>query len=131
MRKTVSLAVCLVMLHGTAAAHASEQDEAAFRTKLARGKAIAETHCSICHAVGLTDESPTRVNANTSFRRLYERFPIEMLETAAKTGTISGHDEMPAFDFTLADVEALLIYIDSLAPGKPRYVTPPPNVGPP
>lgn len=91
--------------------------------RLARGQALAETHCAKCHAVGLTDESPTWVNSNTAFRNLHERFPIPMLEEAARTGKISGHDEMPGFDFNLQDVEALLAYIDSLAPDKPGYVT--------
>ncbi len=89
---------------------------------LEKGRAIAEANCSPCHAVGLTDESPTRVNANTAFRILHERYPIPMLEEAAKTGSISGHDEMPGFDYSLEDARALLAYIDSLAPDKPGYV---------
>ncbi len=48
-----------------------------------------------------------------------------MLVDAAKTGIISGHDEMPGFDFTLEDAEALLAYIDSLAPDQPGYVSKP------
>lgn len=87
-----------------------------------RGRAIAEANCSTCHAVGTSDESPTRINVNTAFRNLYERYPIPMLVEAAKTGSISGHDEMPGFDFPLEDARALLAYIDSLAPGKPAYV---------
>jgi mono/diheme cytochrome c family protein len=89
---------------------------------LEKGRAIAEANCSPCHAVGLTDESPTRVNANTAFRILHERYPIPMLDEAAKTGSISGHDEMPGFDYSLEDARALLAYIDSLAPDKPGYV---------
>ena len=53
---------------------------------------------------------------------LYERYPIPMLEQAAKTGSVSGHDEMPGFDFGLEDARALLAYIDSLTPDKPGYV---------
>lgn len=87
-----------------------------------RGRAIAEAHCKVCHAIGLTDESPTWVNSNTPFRRLHERYPIAMLEEAARTGMISGHDEMPGFDFTLDEVKSLLSYIDSLAPEEPHYV---------
>jgi cytochrome c len=123
LHETVSLIICLAILNGSASSLASENDgDAEFRAMLARGQALAEKHCSVCHAIGLTGESPTSINRNTSFRRLYERFPIEMLIEAAKTGTISGHDEMPGFDFTLDEVEALLAYIDSLAPGQPSYV---------
>jgi hypothetical protein len=45
-----------------------------------------------------------------------------MLEEAARTGRISGHDEMPGFDFTFEDAQALLAYIDSLAPDRPSYL---------
>ncbi len=103
-----------------AAGFAAERDGGADpRAKLARGRHIAEAHCGACHAVGLADASPTRIN--TPFRELYKRFPIAMLVEAARTGSISGHDEMPGFDFKPADIEALLTYIDSLAPGQPSY----------
>lgn len=88
---------------------------------LARGKALAEAHCAVCHAIGLDDDSPARANDDAPFRRLHERYPIPMLTEAAQTGSLSGHDEMPGFDFPIEDMQALLAYIDSLAPGKPRY----------
>ncbi len=92
---------------------------------VARGRALAEAHCGACHAIGLNDESPTRINVETSFRDLWKRFPIPMLVEAARTGSISGHDEMPGFDFPLADAQDLLLYIDSLAPGNPGYLQSP------
>ena len=92
---------------------------------IARGRAVAEAHCGICHAIGVDDETPTRVNANTAFRMLHERYPIAMLVEAAKTGSIAGHDEMPGFDFPVEDARALLAYIDSFTPNKQGYVTAP------
>lgn len=103
------LGLCLI-----APAAAADDGDRNFQARLEKGRAIAEANCSPCHAVGLTDASPTRVNANTAFRMLYERYPIPMLEEAAKTGSVSGHDEMPGFDFALEDARALLAYIDSL-----------------
>jgi cytochrome c len=89
-----------------------------------RGLALAAAHCAACHAIGRTDESPTRTNLNTSFRDLHKRFPIKMLVDAASTGTIEGHDEMPAFDFSSTDIIDLLVYIDSLSPERAgKYVT--------
>ena len=120
----LSIGVILFLLHVSASplASANEKDTE-FRELVVQGRALAERSCSACHAVGLTDESPTSVNRNTSFRRLYERFPILMLTEAAKTGSISGHDEMPGFDFTINEVKALLAYIDSVTPtGQPTYV---------
>ena len=111
------LGLCLI-----APAAAAEDGDRNFQATLEKGRAIAEANCSPCHAVGPTDASPTRVNANTAFRMLYERYPIPMLEEAAKTGSVSGHDEMPGFDFALEDARALLAYIDSLSPDKPGYV---------
>lgn len=101
------------------------QDASPQATQRERGRLIAKTHCSVCHAVGESDPSPAWVNSNTPFRRLFERYPIAMLEDAAATGRISGHDEMPGFEFPLDDMAALLAYIDSLAPGKPAYITKP------
>ncbi len=80
-----------------------------------RGHAIAAAHCAECHAIETDDESPTATNANTAFRDLQKRFPIKMLVEAAKTGTIEGHDEMPAFDFSVSEMSDLLAYIDSLS----------------
>lgn len=91
---------------------------------IARGEAIAKARCGVCHAVGAKDESPTWVNSNTPFRRLSERFPIPMLQQAAKSGAISGHDEMPGFQFSLDEITALLSYIDSLSPAPARYLGP-------
>lgn len=88
---------------------------------LQQGAAIAEAKCSICHAVGPTGDSPARANLDTPFHRLHERYPIPMLVEAAATGIISGHDEMPGFVFAMDEIEALLAYIDSLAPGNPGY----------
>lgn len=103
---------------------AQDAGDAAVEARLERGLAIAAENCSACHAIGLDDESPTRVNENTAFRQLHERYPIAMLEETAKTGGISGHDEMPEFQFEPEDAEALLAYIDSLAPDKPGYTRP-------
>lgn len=96
---------------------------AAEAERLERGRLLAEAHCAVCHAIGLDDESPARANDDAPFRRLHERYPIPMLVEAAKTGSISGHDEMPGFDFPPEDMSALLAYIDSLAPGTTGYVT--------
>lgn len=104
---------------GQAAANPADQ--------IAQGRAMAQAHCSVCHAVGENDPSPTWVNSNTPFRLLHERYPIAMLEEALVTGRLTGHDEMPGFEFPLDDMAALLGYIDSLAPGKSRYLNKPPQ----
>lgn len=94
------------------------------QARLERGRTIAVGKCSVCHAIGLGDPSPTRINVNTAFRQLSDRFPIPMLREAARTGYISGHDEMPGFQFTMDDINALLTYIDSMAPASAHYIVP-------
>jgi cytochrome c len=85
------------------------------------GEALAAAKCGRCHAVGQSDPSPQRIT--TPFRQLYERWPIEMLVEARKTGVIDGHDEMPGFHFTSEEIVALLRHIDSLGPpGSPSYL---------
>jgi cytochrome c len=89
---------------------------------LARGRAIAEQKCARCHAVGRDDERPHAIV--TPFRDLHARYPIEMLVQAQASGIISGHDEMPMFELSRSDMNALLTYIDSFAPAGRRYVRP-------
>lgn len=88
--------------------------------RLSRGQAIAEAQCGACHAVGLSDPSPTRINVNTAFRDLHKRYPIPMLVNAIRDGVIEGHDEMPAFRFSQSAMTDLLMYIDSLSPEAAR-----------
>lgn len=73
---------------------------------LKRGYAIAVERCSHCHAISHDDIPPHAIVI--PFRQLYTRFPISMLVEARERGVIAGHDEMPMFSLTAADVRALL-----------------------
>jgi mono/diheme cytochrome c family protein len=103
--------LCAVMLFGASAA--------ADQRLIAEGEDLAKTQCGQCHAVGLFDESPHPITP--PFRDLHQDFPIPMLVDALATGVVSGHDEMPMFEFTREEAGALLAYIDSLHPDKPSY----------
>ncbi len=87
---------------------------------LKRGYAIANDKCAHCHAI-LHDDIPPHAIV-IPFRQLFTRFPIPMLVEARERGVIAGHDEMPMFSLTPSDAQALLAYIDSLAPHAPGYV---------
>ena len=91
------------------------QDEAVLK----RGRAIAALRCARCHAVGRDDERPHAIVI--PFRDLHTRFPIDMLVQAKESLVIAGHDEMPMFELSRDDMQALLAYIDSLAPAEPGY----------
>lgn len=118
----LALAVLLAVAAPTLTVAEKANDAAAGDTAISRGAAIAQARCAVCHAVGAGDESPTWVNSNTPFRALSERFPIPMLQEAARTGLVSGHDEMPGFQFSMDEIGDLLAYIDSLAPQQKRYL---------
>ncbi|MGE8940799.1 c-type cytochrome [Leptospira interrogans] len=100
------------MLLGTSAA--------ADQRSIAEGEDLAKTQCGQCHAVGRSDDSPHPITP--PFRDLHQDFPIPMLVDALATGVVSGHDEMPMFEFTREEARALLAYIDSLHPDKPSYL---------
>ncbi len=88
-----------------------------------RGRLIAEKRYSVCHAIGESGGSPQPIVL--PFRRMPDRFPIEMLREALTTGVVSGHDEMPMFELGLDDVRDLVGYIDAFAPPDRRYLAEP------
>jgi mono/diheme cytochrome c family protein len=77
-----------------------------------RGREIAETHCSRCHAIGLTGESP--LAAAPPFRVLHERYPVENLSEALAEGIVTGHPDMPEFAFEPPDIAHFIAYLKSL-----------------
>ncbi len=81
-----------------------------------RGRAMAEQHCSRCHAIGREDES--RLPNAPPLRELPQRYPVENLEEAFAEGIVTAHPAMPQFSFEPPQIEALLAYIDSLASAK-------------
>ena len=80
--------------------------------QLARGKALVVRDCSRCHAVGKTDAS--RHKQAPPFRTLSKRYPIESLEEALAEGIITGHPDMPEFQYEPDDVGAIIVYLKSI-----------------
>jgi mono/diheme cytochrome c family protein len=109
LRRAVALSLLLCGIVAPAAAAASP---------LERGRAIAAQNCARCHATGAAGESP--LAAAPPFRVLPQRYPVENLAEALAEGIVTGHAAMPEFKFPPADIDALLTYIDSLAPAGAR-----------
>lgn len=84
-------------------------DEAA---DIAAGKALAETHCAACHAVGPEGDSPRK--GAPRFRELSQRFPIDNLEEALAEGIMTGHPDMPEFELSPEEIGGLLAYLESI-----------------
>jgi mono/diheme cytochrome c family protein len=77
-----------------------------------KGRAVLETNCSRCHAIGLEGASPHA--EAPPFRDVVKRYPPESLEEALGEGISSGHPDMPEFVFAPEDVGAVIAYLQSL-----------------
>ncbi len=77
-----------------------------------RGRQLAQTHCSSCHAIGVEGESPAP--EAPLFRRLSQNYRVDALEEALAEGISVGHPAMPQFRFAPDDVDALVAYLSSI-----------------
>lgn len=100
-------ALCLASC-ATPAPIEAEHDAA----QIAAGQQLAETHCSSCHAIGITGES--RHPVAPPFRTLSRNYPVNMLEEAFAEGILVGHRDMPEFRLEPAQVDALVGYLESI-----------------
>jgi len=103
LRTALTAAMLLAATIGVAAADGDD---------LKRGEALLQKDCALCHAVGRTDKSQ-REDA-PAFRTLGQRYPIESLEEALAEGIVSGHPDMPEFEFDADDVGAIIDYLKSI-----------------
>ena len=111
LRRSLSLLPALIALW-TAPAYAAD------RELIERGRTIAKTNCSRCHAIGRMGES-----ANPKappFRHIARNYPLANLEEALAEGILVGHEgpEMPRFKLSTAQIEALLAYLASVQKNK-------------
>jgi mono/diheme cytochrome c family protein len=83
-----------------------------------RGKAIAERLCARCHSITPGENSPMALAP--PFHLLPQRYPVENLAEALAEGIVTGHPDMPQFKFAPAEIDALLGFIDSLAPARSK-----------
>ncbi len=79
---------------------------------LKRGEMLLARDCGACHAVGRRDDS--RVKDAPAFRSLGQRYPVESLEEALGEGFMSGHPDMPEYEFDAGDVGAIIAYLKSI-----------------
>jgi cytochrome c len=83
---------------------------------VARGRAIIETNCARCHAIGMDDTS--HHEEAPPFRVVVTRYPPESLAEALAEGIVSGHPDMPEFVFQPDEIDAILAYLGTLAPAS-------------
>ena len=77
-----------------------------------RGLTFAKTNCAGCHAVGRSGASPLKIAP--PFRRLHERYPVDLLAEALAEGIVTGHPAMPAFQLDSDQIGDLIAYLKTL-----------------
>jgi mono/diheme cytochrome c family protein len=109
----IFVAIAAILAAGAALARDEPQDKQQDK-QIERGRAIANANCSRCHATGTRGKSPNP--ASPPFRTLTKKYPLENLEEALAEGIVVGHGGlvMPRFEFSPAQIEALLDYIASI-----------------
>jgi mono/diheme cytochrome c family protein len=80
--------------------------------QLKRGETLLKRDCARCHAIGRTGASPHK--DAPAFRTLGQRYRIESLEESLAEGIMSGHPDMPEFEFDADDVGAIIAYLNSI-----------------
>lgn len=76
------------------------------------GQALVTMYCADCHDVTATGDSPHP--EAPPFRTLHERYNVEWLSEALVEGLVSGHPDMPEFEFDPVQAEAIVVYLKSL-----------------
>jgi mono/diheme cytochrome c family protein len=89
--------------------NAVPQDKRALES---RGQGLVTASCASCHAIGRAGDSAHP--QAPPFRKLGQRYPIEVLAEALAEGLSSGHADMPEFRFEIEDVDAILAYLESI-----------------
>ena len=93
-------------------------EDAAMQSALIEdGRAIAESNCAACHAIGTTGESPNP--QAPVFRTLLSRYNADVLETELIIGMRVAHKPMPEFQFEPLAAGALIAYLRSVQTGNP------------
>jgi mono/diheme cytochrome c family protein len=111
------LGAVLALMAAQAAGAQETQDKQDKSERERRGLDLLTANCARCHAVGRTGQS-THPEA-PAFRTLGSRYPIDALAEALAEGLSSGHPDMPEFRFEIADVDAILAYLNSIQdPGQ-------------
>lgn len=87
-------------------------DTAELTEQQANGKQLAQTHCARCHNISLSGESP--LPAAPVFRSFNEKWPLNYLEEALAEGIVTGHTDMPEFQFEPEQLSQFLAYIEAL-----------------
>jgi cytochrome c len=105
-------AILATALFGTLIVAAAAQSSPQLTAQERRGEALLQRLCASCHAIGPTG---TSLHAEAPpFRTLGRRYKIEALEEALAEGLISGHPDMPEYQFEPHQVGEVIAYLNAI-----------------
>jgi mono/diheme cytochrome c family protein len=91
---------------------APSADAASLNRQQQRGQALLTTLCSSCHAVGPGGDSPHRLAP--PFRTIESRYDIDDLVEKLREGFTAPHPDMPTFNFSRQDAQAVKAYLKAI-----------------
>ena len=104
MRTSALLLVALLVLPAAASAQPDGP--------VARGRAIVQRNCGMCHAIARGGRSPNA--AAPPFRDLSTNYAIDDLAEALSEGILTKHPAMPEFRFEPREVRDIIAYLKSV-----------------
>lgn len=76
------------------------------------GADLVRKNCARCHAIDMTSISPRK--EAPPFRDVVKKYEPEALEEALAEGIVTGHNDMPEFEFEPEQISAIIAYLQSL-----------------
>ncbi|MFD0914833.1 c-type cytochrome [Pseudahrensia aquimaris] len=104
MKRYLTLLAALALTQSPMQAKANEM--------IAAGQEILQSNCAQCHEVTSKGKSPHR--QAVEFRYLSRSYPVSQLAEALAEGIMSGHPDMPMFEFDSQQVEQIIAYLESI-----------------
>lgn len=104
--------IAAVILLAGCASHEPAEPAGARQASLQRGHDLVAAHCSSCHAIERSGDSPAP--EAPAFRTLSRNYRVDTLQEALAEGISVGHPAMPEFQFAPGEVEDLVSYLQSI-----------------
>lgn len=90
----------------------SGQQSIAQDKQMELGEAIVRGSCAACHALN-SDQTGPHPQA-PSLARLAQSYPVALLAEALAEGIMTGHADMPVFEFDAESVDHIITYLESI-----------------
>ena len=79
---------------------------------LAAGRVIIVENCGSCHAVDKNDKAQHPQAPN--LRDLSKNYPVSQLAESLAEGIMTGHPDMPVFEFEPDSIDSIIAYLESI-----------------